>query len=334
MLDERFLVTGSEGCIGSWVVRHLALARVPVVAVDLEPAGRRLAKIMDSADAGSVTFRAGDITAEGLVEELIAEFRITRVVHLAALQVPFVAADPVLGGIVNVVGTLRVFEAVRRARPQVAGLVYASSAAALGGATAEDGVEPLTLYGAFKFCNEESARFYARDYETPSIGLRPCVVYGPARDQGLTAAITHAIKAAVLGIPYEIPFGGALDLQYAEDVARFFVAAAVANQETGAPVFDLHGEAVDTEQAIATIAEFVPGAEKLLSWRSEPIPGRVLVDDAPLLEVLGPIEKVSFREGVRLTADAFAQLRDEGRLSADELPASPVVPSLGSGPSS
>ena len=79
-----------------------------------------------------------------------------------------------------------------------------------------EGVRSETLYGVFKAANEESARFYARDYETPSIGLRPCVVYGPNRDQEFSAAITHALKAAVLGLPYTIPFHGLIDLQYAQ----------------------------------------------------------------------------------------------------------------------
>ena len=35
---ERVLVTGAEGCIGSWVVRRLLAADVPVVACDLAPA--------------------------------------------------------------------------------------------------------------------------------------------------------------------------------------------------------------------------------------------------------------------------------------------------------
>ena len=37
---ERVLVTGAEGCIGSWVVRRLLAADVPVVACDLAPGAR------------------------------------------------------------------------------------------------------------------------------------------------------------------------------------------------------------------------------------------------------------------------------------------------------
>src|SRR5439155_26419931 len=124
----------------------------------------------------------------------------------------------------------------------VRGVAYASSSAVFG---ASDGWgRPDTLYGVFKVCNEEAARFYARDYATPSIGLRPCVVYGPNRDRGLSAAITHALKAAVLAQPYTIPFSGLIDLQYVEDVAAAFVAAALAEQGD-AFVYDLHGDLVD-----------------------------------------------------------------------------------------
>lgn len=197
--NERFLVTGSEGCIGSWAVACLARAGVPLVAMDLRADGRRLSRILDEETFEKVVRVSEDITSEGSVERLIKKQAITRIVHLAALQVPFVAADPVLGGQVNVVGTLRVFEAARNSA-EVRGVSYASSSAVFG---VSDPASPDTLYGALKRCNEESARFYARDYETPTVGLRPCVVYGPNRDQGLTSAITHAMRAAVLKVPYQ-----------------------------------------------------------------------------------------------------------------------------------
>ena len=46
----------------------------------------------------------GDITELAAVERALDEHEITRVVHLAALQVPFVRANPPLGMHVNVAG--------------------------------------------------------------------------------------------------------------------------------------------------------------------------------------------------------------------------------------
>ena len=59
------------------------------------------------------------------------EHDVTGVIHLAALQVPFVREDPVLGSRVNVTGTVNVLEAVRRRGDGMRPVVYASSIAAL-----------------------------------------------------------------------------------------------------------------------------------------------------------------------------------------------------------
>lgn len=312
--DERFLVTGSEGCIGSWVVACLARAGAPVVATDLRADGRRLRRILDEQSFEGVVRVSEDIASEGSLDRLVDDHAITRIVHLAALQVPFVAADPVLGGQVNVVGTLRVFEAARRSGG-VRGVSYASSSAVFG---MEDPTRPDNLYGALKRCNEESARFYARDYGTPTVGLRPCVVYGPNRDQGLTSAITHAMRAAVLGVPYRIPFGGRVDLQYAEDVARAFIRSAMVPAD-GAPVFDLHGDLVSVAGVLAAIRRELPEAAESLSHAEEPIPSKSDFDDGPLRAFAGELPKTTLEDGIRATLEAFRYQRDAGTLTPDDI---------------
>lgn len=319
--EERFLVTGSDGCIGSWVVRSLAGAGVEVVATDVSFAAERLGRLLDESTREHVTVVACDITEPMALDRLVTAHGITRIVHLAALQIPFVAANPLRGAEVNVVGTVRVFEAARGSGGSVRGVAYASSGAVFG---IEDPNVPDTLYGAFKLCNEASAGFYARDYDTPSIGLRPCVVYGPNRDQGLTAAITHAMKAAVLGVPYTIPFGGRIDLQYAEDVAWSFIRAALAPSD-GAGVFDLHGELVAVSDVVALVAREAPDAGDLITHLPDPIPGRVEFDDAPLLERVGDLPKTPLEDGIRATLALFRQLRDDGRLTTADLPSDPAT---------
>ena len=106
MSDERFLVTGAFGCIGTWVVCDLVRAGVAVTALDLggEPARWPLA--MSDDEIGRVRRRQGDITDLEQVERVLDEDGITHVIHLAALQVPFCRADPPLGARVNVLGTV------------------------------------------------------------------------------------------------------------------------------------------------------------------------------------------------------------------------------------
>lgn len=315
MSEERFLVTGSEGCIGSWVLKRLVEQGRPCVALDLDPSGRRVRRIAAEEELRLVTFVPGDINKEGLLTHVIQEYRITHLVHLAALQIPFVKADPVLGASVNVVGTIRVLEAARAMRAQVRRLVYASSAAVFD-AEGEAG-HSATLYGVFKTCNEESARIYAADHGVASIGLRPWAVFGPGRDQGLTAAPTQAMKAAVLGVPYHIPFGGQIDLQYAPDVAETFIAAALSEAlESG--VYNLRGAVVDAREVVAAIEIARPEARGQLTHGAEPIPICPELDPGPLYDVLADVSRTDFDEAVRKTVAHFARLRDRGELSERE----------------
>ena len=125
------------------------------------------------------------------------------------------------------------FEAARQAgRPT--GLVYASSSAAVFGSSSffssgmvsdTSPVLPETLYGVYKVANEGTARIYAMDHGIGSVGLRPFVVYGPGRDQGMTSGPTVAMLAAAAGVPYHIKFGGNALLTYAPDCAAAFIGA-------------------------------------------------------------------------------------------------------------
>src|SRR5438034_4877808 len=213
---ERFLVTGALGCIGAWTVRRLVHEGVPVWTYDLPGEPRRLRLIMDEPALAKVQFVEGDITDHARFERAVADNGITHIVHLAALQIPFVRADPVQGARVNVVGTAIVFETAKRHLQQVQGLSYASSIAVYGppdryppGLLAHDApLAPTTLYGVYKQANEGMARTYWQDYRVRSVGLRPYVLYGPGRDQGLTSTPTKAMLAAALGRPYHISYGG------------------------------------------------------------------------------------------------------------------------------
>ena len=186
---------------------------------------------------------------------------ITHVIHLAALQVPFVRANPPLGASVNVVGTVVVFEAVRALGPLAGSLTYASSIAAYDppepGHEHEQRGTPATLYGVFKRANEETAGVYWADYQVPSIGLRPHTVYGLGRDQGVTSAATKAMLAAAAGTSFQIPYGGRAELQHARDVARQFIAASRAAVEA-AVVLDPPGRPVAMSEVVAAIHAAVP----------------------------------------------------------------------------
>ncbi len=99
---------------------------------------------------------------------------------------------------------------------------------------------PGTIYGVYKRANEGSASIYHAERGVASIGLRPHTVYGVGRDQGLTSAPTRAMLAAAAGVPVPDPVRRRSQFQYAPDVARAFVQAALSGYD-GATVHNLAG---------------------------------------------------------------------------------------------
>jgi nucleoside-diphosphate-sugar epimerase len=256
MTNETWLVTGASGCIGAWTVLTLVQEGAEVVALDRDTANQRLRLIggdgVKPAHAVDVDIR--DLPA---VERVLDEHGVTHMVHLAALQVPFCRADPPRGAEVNVAGTVNLFEAARRhglATP----IAYASSAAVYD--AAGETLTPTSIYGVYKIANEGSARIYWQESQVASIGLRPLIVYGGGRDQGVTSSPTLAMAAAARGEPYNISFGGSTLMQYGPDVARAFIDAA-RRPAQGAAVYNLGGSAVTMPEVVAAIEQAAPGAQ-------------------------------------------------------------------------
>ncbi|MGQ9547380.1 MAG: NAD-dependent epimerase/dehydratase family protein [Roseiflexus sp.] len=322
MPHDRFLITGALGCIGAWTVRNLVREGTPVVVFDLASDPRRLKLVMSDDKLARVTFVTGDITDLETLERALDDHAITRVIHLAALQIPFVRANPPRGARVNVVGTVNVFEAVARRRDRIGTLVYASSAAVYDAVDAgEGGVvahgaagHPTTLYGVFKQANEGTARVYWQDAGVASIGLRPYIVYGPGRDQGLTSGPTKAMVAAALGKPYHIPYGGRAAYQYTDDVARTFIACARTPFQ-GAEIFNLGGSVATMGEIVAAIEAAAPEVRGLITFDDKPLPFPESFDDAPLRQLIGDLPFTPLSQAV---ADTIILFRE--RIAAGMMP--------------
>src|SRR5688572_20790856 len=129
-MSKAYFITGARGCIGSWIVKALIERGDKAVVFDRSDDSSRLRAIMGADDLARVPFFLGDITDGAAVLSALNASGAERVIHLAGLQVPTCKTDPVSGALVNVVGTLNVFEAGRKIG--IKGIVYASSAAVYG----------------------------------------------------------------------------------------------------------------------------------------------------------------------------------------------------------
>lgn len=311
-MSERFLVTGVLGCLGAWTARMLVEDGAEVVGFDLGSDPRRLRELMSDDQLERVTLVQGDVTVVNELGRVLDEHAITNVIHLAALQIPFCREDPALGALVNVVGTVHAFEAVKTRRHRLAGpLVYASSAALYGDADREtaagdehaDG-HPATHYGVYKQANEGNARIYWQDEGVASIGLRPFNVYGPARDQGVTAAPTHAMRAAAQGERYHIEYGGRVVFNYTADVARMTVACSRSRFE-GAEVFNTPGTAAHMRELVEAIEAVVPEATGRITFEETPLALPEELATGGLEQAIGPVEVTSLEAGVTATVEHF-----------------------------
>lgn len=324
MTSEKFLVTGAFGCIGAWAVKRLVDEGVSVVTYDLPGRPARLELIMDPADLAKVEIVAGDITDAAAFEQVVVDKGITNIIHLAALQVPFVRANPILGAQVNVVGSAVVLETAKRHAAQVNGVAYASSIAIYGpadlyerGALPHDARHfPVTLYGVTKEANEQWARIYWQDYQVPSIGLRPFFVYGPGRDQGVSSTPTKAMVAAAVGRPYHVSFGGTALYQHADDVAGAFIQASRAMPQ-GCEVYNLGGTDATVTEIVAHIGSIAPEMAGKITHETAPLFTPDSVDGSELENVIGPVTWRSIEQGIRDTMEHVRAAAAAGRIDLD-----------------
>ncbi len=302
------LVTGALGCVGAWAVKAVLDDGHEPVGFDLGDATHRLELILSDEERARLTLVRGDITDLDALRRALDEHEITRVVHLAALQVPFCRADPVLGARVNVVGTVNVFEAVKERLDRIPGVAYASSAAVYGAgdpspAPEGGGTAPGTIYGVYKLANEGTARLYHAESGVPSVGIRPYVVYGPGRDQGMTAGPTQAMAAAAEGEGFEIGYGGSAQYDYAPAVGRAFVAASAAS--AGAVVGNFPGVRATMEEVVAAIEAAAPKSAGRVTWSEAALPFPAELEASVLESTIGPVEQPSLATGVRATIRHF-----------------------------
>jgi len=306
-MSGSILVTGAGGCIGSWVIKTLLEDECDVVAMDIEDNRQRLALISSEKSAADVPWVVADIADLDAIDKAVSDFNVDAIIHLAALQVPFCKANPVVGAQVNVVGTINIFEVARK--HEIQKLAYASSVAAHG--LFDDSSWLATLYGSYKLCNENCAEVYWQDWQVPSVGIRPNIVYGPARDQGISSFPSFAMLAAVTGDKFDIPFSGTIGYLYAGEAASAFIQA-VSEPRSGGSVFDLNGSAVSIEQTVELIKARIPEAR--IGYTGAPLPFPGDLNDDPLRQHIGHYRQWSFEQGLDETLALFQRLVDDGRL--------------------
>jgi GDP-4-dehydro-6-deoxy-D-mannose reductase len=181
-MTKTALVTGSEGFIGSHLVKFLSGEGWKVIGSYLNEGSTALLKL------AGVRFVQCDLRDGARVSQVLAEYQPTHIFHLGAQSLPTLSwENPVETFESNIMGSLHLFEAVRgmKRRPVI---VSACSSAEYGHVppaaipvTEEQAFRPLHPYGISKVCLDLLAREYFLDYKIPAVNLRLFNTTGPGK---------------------------------------------------------------------------------------------------------------------------------------------------------
>lgn len=231
---NRVLITGGAGFIGSSIAMQLWSSGVEVVVLDNLSSGYRI-NLDGMKGVRLVEMDVRHAAMEPLMEDVDTVF------HLAAsVGNKRSIDDPITDAEVNVIGTLRVLEAARKAR--VRKVVMSSSAGIFGELktlpiSESHPVEPDSPYGASKLCAEKECLAYGKLYDIEVVCLRYFNVYGPRqRFDAYGNAIPIFVFQMLRGEPITV-FGDGeqtRDFVNVSDVAQANIKSALAKGVSGA----------------------------------------------------------------------------------------------------
>jgi UDP-glucose 4-epimerase len=238
------LVTGGAGFIGSHMAkRHLADGHRVVIVDDLS-SGRR-ERLPEAA-----RFVEADI-AEADLEPLLREEKIAFVSHHAAqIDLRHSVADPIGDARANIIGSLKLFEAMRRVGTRH--VLFSSTGGAIYGepeggrpATESHPTNPISPYGCAKLSIEKYMHYYGVVHGFQTQVFRYANVYGPWQDGTGEAGVVAIFSEAMLGSrPLKINGAGEQTRDYVY-VADLVEAASRASRSDRSGVWNL-GTGVET----------------------------------------------------------------------------------------
>jgi UDP-glucose 4-epimerase len=291
------LVTGGAGFIGSHMV-DLLLERGYQVRVIDNLVGGRLDNLSRHRSDSRLAFTRGDITAVAPDDPLLDG--VEHVFHFAGIGDIVPSIDrPFEYMHTNVLGTVRMLEAARRAR--VRKFVYAASSSCYGIAdqvptTENAAICPEYPYALSKYQGEQAVLHWGKVYRLPVVSLRIFNAYGPrSRTTGAYGAVFGVFLAQKLaGKPFTVVGDGTQrrDFIFATDLARAFLLAA--ESDVSGEIFNV---GAGNPQSVNRLVELL-GGDVVHIPRRPGEPDCTWADISRIRDRLGWSPTVSFEEGV------------------------------------
>jgi len=270
--DQRVLITGAAGFIGSHLARLCVDAGADVIGV-----GR--SGVTDAIEP-SIDWRQVDLADPAATQALIDETRPSMIFDLAGHASASRSPEAILPTLAsNLVSTVNLLHSAQRLG--ASGTPRIVLAGSLEESTAGD--IPNSPYAASKTAQTLYARMFHHLYQTPITIARTFMVYGPA--QADTRKLVPFVINALLNNESPPLASGTreVDWVYVEDVARGYLACALSRDAIGQTIDIASGSAVSIRAVVEMIVE-------LMQTSVQPRFGAI--PDRPLEQVcVGDIER-------------------------------------------
>jgi len=300
---RKALVIGSEGNIGTPLVKHLRAAGYDVVESDIRPA-----------------WRPGYVMADiNYPVDLLPAFDAKPdVVFLLSAMVSRVSCEQAssLAIATNLAGVNNVLQLAKRAGASV---VFFSTSEVYGPHCnpmdeQDANPRPNNRYGLSKLLGEQLVEYEVRTHGLRAVSLRPFMVYDENEDLGdHRSAMIRFTSELARGRPVQVHRGGARSWLHISDAVRSITAAAAVSEY--AVVNIGHPDVVPIEDLAERIRRELQADPALIE--TVELPARMTLVKRPVLnrqhELLGVEPRVGLDEGIRLVC---ARVRE--RLAAGE----------------
>lgn len=314
-MSTKAIVTGGAGFIGSHLVELLVDREWEVLVIDDLSSGH-IEHLAAARRRGIANIHVTGVTEPELAD-VVGRFAPEVIFHLAAQsKVRPSVEDPMHDADVNVLGTVNLLEAARKAG--VRKVCFASSGGAIYGGDAKLPVKetafktPESPYGISKKIVEDYFRWYSQVHGVDYTLLALANVYGPRQDPGLEGGVTAIFSLAMLEGRRPMIFGDGTqtrDFVFVEDVCDAFLRAA----DAGAGSLLNIGSGIETSvnqlyEVIADITGYPTKPEYAAAK-----PGdvhRSVVDPSRAKKELGWESWTSLQDGMVKTVDWY---RSAGR---------------------
>ena len=305
-----YLVTGGTGLIGTHVTRLLVQDGARVIIYDINPVRNlMMEELLGKQGRSSIEIIRGDVLDLPHLMHTVQEYKVNRIIHMAALLPVACTANPLAAARVNCIGTINILETARILG--IEKVVWESSQTVFGPPekygqkeVTDDALHgPDSIYAATKSFNEPIAKHYFSQYGVDSIGLRPGLVYGAelrADGGGGSWFITKELMVnPALGKPGEITLGfSSADWMYVEDAARAIVMASK-TKTTKTRVFNVTGDFRTLTEAVDYVKKLIPDAK--LTVKPGPNIPMVKRDSTGAKEEIGYESQWTMEQGIEKT---------------------------------